>query len=357
MTAMGDQRPRFRGIDPRPTDGHARASLLDLDADLGNLLDDNRREAARRQLTARVTAIPTGHWDVTQLQNAGPLHVGLLVLDGVLAREIALDDTVSTELLGPGDLTRPWQTAGVSDLLPAAIRWNALSSVRLAVLDRHVAARLAEWPEINAVVLERLHAHAQRLATTQAISQLHRVDRRVIAIFWHLAERFGRVTRDGVVVPLAISHRLVGQLIGARRPTVSTALTALAQDGKLRRLHDGTWLLPGAPDDSRRPDELEVIRQRRTLMPPANHADVVPLARSSAPVIDHAPQPAHVAATPRAPMSPERDGADSVHDRLRAALEVNGDRRRDLQELQEKLIAARTRLDAQAAVSARPPSG
>jgi CRP/FNR family cyclic AMP-dependent transcriptional regulator len=261
MTATGQPQRRLRGIDARRTDWPARASLLDLDPDLGNLVDQNRREAARLQLTARVTAIATGHWDVTQLRNVHPLHVGLLVVDGVLAREIALEDTVSTELLGAGDLTRPWQTDGISDLPQASIRWNALSRVRLAILDRHVATRLTEWPEINAVLLERLHAHAQRLAMTQAISQLHRVDRRITALFWHLAARFGRVTADGVVVPLALSHRLIGQLIGARRPTVTTALIALAQDGKLRRLRDGTWLLPGRPDEIQQPDDLDVIRQ------------------------------------------------------------------------------------------------
>jgi CRP/FNR family transcriptional regulator, cyclic AMP receptor protein len=332
MTATENQLPGFRGIDPRPTEGHARASLLDLDADLGNLLDHDRHEAARRQLTVRVTAIATGHWDVTQLRNVDPLHVGLLVLEGVLAREIALEDTVSTELLGPGDLTRPWQTDGISELLPASTRWNALSRVRLAVLDRHLAARLTEWPEINAVLLERLHARAQRLATTQAISQLHRVDRRLIAIFWHLAERFGRVTADGVVVPLALSHRLVGQLIGARRPTVSSALTALAQDGKLLRLPDGTWLLPGPPDNSQQPDPVEVIRQRRTLIPLANHPDRAPPARSPAPTIAEAPQPACPQPTPPAEIRPERDGDNPLHARLREALQVSANRRRELQQ-------------------------
>ena len=60
---------------------------------------------------------------------------------------------------------------------------------------------------------------------TQAISQLVRVDRRLLALFWHLAERWGRVTGDGVLVPLTLSHRMLSQLVGARRPTVSTALS------------------------------------------------------------------------------------------------------------------------------------
>src|SRR6185436_2323522 len=201
--------------------------------------------------------------------DADPIHLGLLVADGVLAREVVLGDTVSTELLGAGDIVRPWSVEGPPQLLPVSIRWNALSSVRLALLDRRVASQLGEYPEINAVVIDRLSERAQRLAITQAISQLNRVDRRLLALFWHLAERWGRVSRDGIAVPLVLSHRLIGELVGARRPTVSTALAELAREGQLIRREDGTWLLTGEPVDVPAEGAAEVIRQRRRLMPTA----------------------------------------------------------------------------------------
>jgi hypothetical protein len=116
------------------------------------------------------------------------------------------------------------------------------------------------------VIVDRLSERAQRLAVTQAISQLNRVDRRLLALFWHLAERWGRVSRDGIAVPLALSHRLIGELVGARRPTVSTALAELAREGKLVRRDDGTWLLTGEPITTAA-SAAEVIRQRRRLMP------------------------------------------------------------------------------------------
>ena len=74
-----------------------------------------------------------------------------------------------------------------------------------------------------------------------AISQLTGVDRRLHALLWHLAARFGKVTADGVTVPLALSHRRLGELIGARRPTVSTALARLGRNG-LRRAPSGRRL-------------------------------------------------------------------------------------------------------------------
>jgi hypothetical protein len=146
-----------------------------------------------------------------------------------------------------------------------SVRWNALAPVRIALLDRRVASQLGAYPEIGAVIVDRISERAQRLAVTQAISQLNRVEDRLIALFWHLAERWGRVAADGVAVPLALSHRLIGELVGARRPTVSTALAELARREEVVRRDDGTWLLTGeAPGEE---NAAEVIRQRRKLIP------------------------------------------------------------------------------------------
>src|SRR6478752_3105343 len=241
--------------------------LLELDPELGQLLTAERREAAEHELRVRVSTFPVGEWDGGRLTDADPMHLGLLLVDGVLAREVVLGDTVSTELLGPGDILRPWHLEGPPELLPVVVRWNALSGVRLGLIDRRVAVALGRFPEVSAVIVDRLSERAQRLAVTQAISQLNRVDRRLLALFWHLAERWGRVSRDGIAVPLVLSHRLIGELIGARRPTVSTALAELARDGQLVRRDDGTWLLTGEPIAVPGASAAEVIRQRRRLMP------------------------------------------------------------------------------------------
>ena len=118
------------------------------------------------------------------------------------------------------------------------------------MLDRRFAAEVSQYPEITAALFDRLSERSLRLATTQAISQLTRVDRRLKALFWHLAERWGRVGGDGVVIPLALTHRILGQLVGARRPTVSTALSELAERDELVRRADGSWLLRGDPPDA-----------------------------------------------------------------------------------------------------------
>jgi CRP/FNR family cyclic AMP-dependent transcriptional regulator len=244
----------------------AAGSLLELDPELGCLLAPERRSAAMRDLRVRVSALATGEWDVGRLDEADPAHYGLLVVEGVLAREVVLSAMVSTELLGPGDIVRPWRIEGEPLLLTLTVRWNALAPVRVALLDRRVAAQLGAYPEIGAVLVDRLAGRAQRLAVTQAISQLNRVEDRLIALFWHLAERWGRVAPEGIALPLALPHRLLGELVGARRPTVSTALAELARSERVVRRDDGTWLLTGeapSPDG----EDCEVVRQRRRLMP------------------------------------------------------------------------------------------
>jgi CRP/FNR family cyclic AMP-dependent transcriptional regulator len=138
-----------------------------------------------------------------------------------------------------------------------------LEETRLAVLDREFGAKLVHYPEVNVMVLERLIERSHRLATMQAISQLNGVDRRLMTLFWHLAERWGHVTGEGVVVSLAVPHRVVSQLVGARRPTVSTAISRLAARGELTRRSDGAWLLTGTPYGLPTNDVERIVRRRR----------------------------------------------------------------------------------------------
>src|SRR3712207_1933127 len=241
---------RTASIAPGRRESAETVRLLEVDPDLGSLLNDARRAEAEDALVVRVHRLGVGPWDVGRLGLAGAGHVGLLILDGVIARDVIVADHVSAELLGPGDLARPWDPPSDSALLPVGVDWWVLSHTRVAVLDRTFMLRCSRWPEVTAALFERLSERALRLATHQAISQLTRVDRRLLALFWHLAERWGRMSRDGVVVPLALTHRILGQLVGARRPTVSTALGELAERDELIRRPDGSWLLRGDPPEA-----------------------------------------------------------------------------------------------------------
>ena len=153
---------------------------------------------------------------------------------------------------------------------PSRPLWSVLSPLTVAVLDRRFAAEVARYPEITSALLDRMGERSVRLATTQAISQLTRVDRRLRALFWHLAERWGRVSGQGVIVPLALTHRILGQLVGARRPDglhrAVGARRARGADPPARRLVAAARRPAGRADA--RPPALAAQRAGRTCCAP-----------------------------------------------------------------------------------------
>jgi CRP-like cAMP-binding protein len=170
----------------------------------------------------------------------------VLVLDGLLARDTELAGRVSTQLLGPGDVCDPWARA--EELVPCAVRWRAHEPTRLAVLDGRFAIAARRWPSLAIAIQRRLQERADRLAGQTALLQLPSVDQRVLALLWQLADRFGRMGADGVVLPLSLTHRVIGQLVGARRSTVTLAFTDLVERGLVvkRGDEDPGWLLTSA---------------------------------------------------------------------------------------------------------------
>src|ERR1044072_1072250 len=97
--------------------------LLELDPDLGTLLTAERRAACLRDLIVTVCRLPLGRWRAGG-DDADPEHAGLLLVSGVVSRGVVVSDAVSTELLGPGDLIRPWSLQGQAGMLRSTVRWN-----------------------------------------------------------------------------------------------------------------------------------------------------------------------------------------------------------------------------------------
>lgn len=238
--------------------GHAEtqgpnAKLLECDQELGLRVPAADIGRAREELVVPVKEMPCGTWDVP---SEVPEHVrlGYLIVDGLLAREVVLAGTTCAELLGEGDVLQP--TAAVRDegLLRYHVQWHVLRPLRVAVLDEDVWRTLGWWPAVLGALLERAIRRVQRMSIHQALLQLSPVETRLLVLFWYLAERWGRVTPDGIALRLRLSHELLGHLVGVQRASVTTALTRIAPSGLVVRRSDGTWLLRGDP-----PSELGQI--------------------------------------------------------------------------------------------------
>jgi CRP-like cAMP-binding protein len=102
---------------------------------------------------------------------------------------------------------------------------------------------VAPWPELVGELIDRALRRSQSQAVLCATSHIKRVDVRLLALLWHVAERWGRVTPDGIVVPLKLTHARLAALVGAQRPSVTTAITRMTRRGVLRRTDAGHFVL------------------------------------------------------------------------------------------------------------------
>jgi CRP/FNR family cyclic AMP-dependent transcriptional regulator len=227
--------------------GKAFVRVLEEDPELAAGLDPTSLQLATRHAIAAVETIAPGVWTPERPADGGAGHLGLLVLDGLLMRDVTFARAACTELLGRGDLLRPWDWEREVVTVRPRFVWTALQPVRLAVLDRRITAILGRWPELVSALAARAVRRSEELATTQATSHLTRVDARLELLFWGLADRWGRVGHDGVVLELPLTHQVLGRLVGAQRPSVTTALSDLTRRRVVERRDDGAWILRGDP--------------------------------------------------------------------------------------------------------------
>lgn len=238
--------------------------MVDADPELAAGLSRAQLDALRPSTVARVIAAE--RQDAWRPPTA-PLRdgaLGLLVLEGLLARDVRLAGVGCTELLGPGDLLRPWTQEEHS--VPVAVAWTVLEPARVAILDERFAHAVQQVPVITARLLDRTIRRSQSQSIHLAITCLTGVDVRLHVLFWHLADRWGKVTPDGVVVDLPLTHQALGRIIGSRRPAVTTALGQLAERGVLLRTDGSRWLLRGEP-----PTDLEHFAEPRPGDPRPDH--------------------------------------------------------------------------------------
>jgi CRP/FNR family transcriptional regulator, cyclic AMP receptor protein len=223
--------------------------MLDLDPDLGAGIAGEDWQAARAACRARLVRVGRKRWPFPEHAGERDDLFGAVIVQGLVAREVALDDRVMLELLGPRDVLQLPVTVN-RPRLSEALRLTVLCETSLLVLDRSFIAAAGRWPCLLAAVLRRLEVQRERLAVHGAIAHLPRAEDRLLLTLWELAERWGSRTREGTIVDLPLTHDLLGHLIGGRRSTVTLAVSALQGRGLIRRLADGSWMLTVAAESA-----------------------------------------------------------------------------------------------------------
>lgn len=224
-----------------------RVRILEVDPDLGEELERPSFEAARARCTAELV-IPTGgsSWPTAADRPEAAEQLGYLVVRGTVLHRLQLARRSTVDLLGPGDIARPW--AGREDIaeLVNPSRWQLLEEVELAALDRVFLQEAARWPELSVAIANRIGRRLRSLLLRLAVAQIPQLETRLRVVFWDLADRFGRVRREGVLLPLRLRQDVLAALASATRSAVNRKLAALQRDGILERVPAG-WLLHAGP--------------------------------------------------------------------------------------------------------------
>ncbi len=206
-------------------------------------------EEAKRTLVVQISRHEPGEW----IYRPPPPAVGLLILSGRIARGLRVDDASAhgLELLGEGDLIRPWTFQGSAESVPSRADWEVLAPVELAVLDLTYVRATIRWPRIGINLLDAVVERARVLSYFLTVRQVPRLEARVLATLWALADRWGHVSPEGVVVDLPkLTHDMIARMVAARRPSVTTGIRHLRELGLLESGSNGRWILHGDPVDA-----------------------------------------------------------------------------------------------------------
>jgi CRP/FNR family transcriptional regulator, cyclic AMP receptor protein len=222
-----------------------RVDLLERDPELARAMTGTRPpNGLGASLSAVVLRLERGAWEPDAREPSFD-HLGFLVLDGLVGRRVLVPERGrSLELLGRGDLFRPWQDDSASFSRQS---WTVLEPAVIAVLDQALALRARQAPQLLEALTDRALRRSRRLAVSAAIANTVGVEERLLLSLWQLTELWGRKAPEGAVLPFRLSHQTLADLVGARRPTVTVALRNLTQRDLLRRGESGYWILVGDP--------------------------------------------------------------------------------------------------------------
>jgi CRP-like cAMP-binding protein len=122
---------------------------------------------------------------------------------------------------------------GAETSVPPTAGWQVIEPSSVLLLDREFATAASQWPEIAAALMYRLVLRSRRLSYQLAVNTAPQVEQRLLYSLWALADRWGRVTEDGTVLELRLTHQQLAELVAAQRPSVSTALSRLRAEGRI----------------------------------------------------------------------------------------------------------------------------
>jgi CRP/FNR family transcriptional regulator, cyclic AMP receptor protein len=230
--------------------GETWQSLVEFDLDL-HPHADGWAAPGHRRIAARLIHIAPGPFDPRALIGDPAGWLGLLVVEGLALVQVDAGRAPIGWLVGAEDVIRPWEMDEVS--LLASASWQVLTPMRLALLDADFARRVSGLTPVTDAFVAKAVQTSHWLFAKSLVTGTSVIEERLLLLFALLGERWGKATSAGVVVGMPLTHQMLATLIGARRPSVSTALRGLSSAGLLRRTAEGWLLCRTSPNGQPRP--------------------------------------------------------------------------------------------------------
>src|SRR5438270_3806070 len=175
--------------------------LLSVAPDLADFLRPEELQYAI-QVALPVVKV-SGALDIADvLRHAGAFAA--LVTDGMVLRQMRIGEQPGLRLIGPGEVVSIGTAPRSALLIESDCR--AVEGTRLALLGVEFLAASHRWPRLTVGLEARTADGIERLATQLAICQLPRVQDRLLAMMWLLAESWGHVTPTGTTLSLSLTH-------------------------------------------------------------------------------------------------------------------------------------------------------
>jgi len=200
-------------------------------------------------LPARTVDLRAGRPAGDLVDDLDGYEASVMLLDGLVLAEVEAGRARTAWLIGAQDLVRPSAMRELA--LTADTQWRALTPSRVALLDSEFNVRAAGIPAVSKALTALATRTSSWLFAKALILGSPSVEDRLLLLFALLGERWGRMTAEGVRLQLPLTHEIIAHLCGVRRPSVTLALQALADEEVLACPSRGTWLLrrdrtPGA---------------------------------------------------------------------------------------------------------------
>jgi CRP/FNR family transcriptional regulator, cyclic AMP receptor protein len=221
----------------RPS-GATVALLTALDFD--GALPHSVRSAARMWLQANAPLVSEGRWDGPA---AGKSTVAHVVTEGFLLATTEIQGATAAEVLGPGDVICTDGENGGAALAERSRTWTALTPARILAFDEQRFGRAMCSPDVIRALVCATDRRTRRMAGNHAIASVPRIEHRVLSALWQLADEWGRVTPDGITIPIPLTHYALAKIVGCERPSMTGSLGQLRDRGWVQRRERRTWML------------------------------------------------------------------------------------------------------------------